>query len=43
LLRKKAEQQQLNDYTSLWCGQNASGCSEVGAAHLIAQLATEIK
>jgi nitronate monooxygenase len=43
LLRKKAEQQQLDDYTSLWCGQNASGCSEVGAAQLIAQLATEIK
>jgi nitronate monooxygenase len=43
LLRKKAEQQQRNDYTSLWCGQNASGCREVGAAELIAQLATEIK
>jgi nitronate monooxygenase len=41
LLRKQAEQQGCTDFTSLWCGQNASGCREVRAADLVRSLITE--
>lgn len=33
-LRSAAEQQGHNDFSSLWCGQNASGCKEIPAAEL---------
>lgn len=41
-LRKVAEAQGLADFTSLWSGQNASGCREVPAAEQLASLAGEI-
>ena len=41
LLRKQAEQQGCTDFTSLWCGQNASGCREIRAAELVRSLITE--
>lgn len=41
LLRKQAEQQACTDFTSLWCGQNASGCREIPAADLVRSLITE--
>lgn len=37
-LRSKAEAQGLNDFSSLWCGQNASGCEEIPAAELTRRL-----
>ncbi len=38
-LRAKAEAQGSSDFSSLWSGQNASGCREVPAAELTRQLA----
>jgi nitronate monooxygenase len=38
-LRAKAESKGLGDFTSLWCGQNASGCREIPAAELTRELA----
>ena len=38
-LRAKAETQGSSDFSSLWSGQNASGCREVPAAELTRQLA----
>ena len=38
-LRAKAEAQGSSDFSSLWSGQNASGCKEVPAAELTRQLA----
>ena len=43
LLKKKAEQKNSNDFSSLWCGQNATGCQEIGAAELIMKLAAGIQ
>lgn len=42
LLRKKAEPQGCSDFSSLWCGQNASACREIAAAQLLASLITEL-
>jgi nitronate monooxygenase len=39
-LRAKAESQGSGDFTSLWAGQNASGCKEIAAADLTRALAT---
>lgn len=39
LLRKKAEAQDCSDFTSLWCGQNASGCAPIPAAEMTNRLA----
>jgi nitronate monooxygenase len=41
-LRAKAESQGSGDFSSLWCGQNASGCKEVPAAQLTRELAAGI-
>ena len=41
-LRAKAEGAGCGDFTSLWSGQNASGCREVPAAQLLRELASLI-
>ena len=41
-LRSQAERQGLDDFTPLWCGQNAAGCEEIPAAELTRKLASEI-
>jgi nitronate monooxygenase len=41
-LRAKAESQRSGDFSSLWCGQNASGCKEVPAAQLTRELAADL-
>ena len=33
-LRAKAEATGSNDFSPLWCGQNASGCKEISASEL---------
>jgi nitronate monooxygenase len=38
-LRSCAESQGNGDFSPLWCGQNATGCREVGAAQLTQELA----
>jgi nitronate monooxygenase len=41
VLRSKAESLGLNDFSPMWCGQNASGCSSIPAAvltHLLASV-----
>ncbi len=38
-LRAKAESNDSGDFSPLWCGQNASGCKEIAAAHLTRELA----
>ena len=42
-LRSKAEPKGLNDFTSMWAGQNASGCQGIPAAALTHQLAEGIR
>ena len=42
-LRKQAECRGLDDFSSLWCGQNASGCKEIPAAELTHKLAEVIQ
>ena len=37
-LRSQAEPKGVNDFTSMWAGQNAAGCGEVSAADLTWQL-----
>ncbi len=41
-LRAKAEGQGSGDFSSLWSGQNASGCREVPAAELTRELAASL-
>ena len=41
-LRKAAEARGSTDFTSLWSGQNASGCREVPAAELVRALAEKL-
>lgn len=36
-LKTLAEKQGLDDFSSMWCGQNTSGCKEVSAAELTRQ------
>jgi nitronate monooxygenase len=38
-LRSKAEPKGVNDFTSMWAGQNTRNCRELGAAKLTQQLA----
>jgi nitronate monooxygenase len=38
-LRAKAESQGSGDFSPLWAGQNVSGCKNIGAAELTAELA----
>ena len=42
-LKKVAEQQGNSDFSSLWCGQNASGCREISAAELTENLGRGLK
>jgi nitronate monooxygenase len=39
-LRMEAESRGSDDFTPLWCGQNASACQEIPAAEVTRQLAT---
>lgn len=41
-LRAAAEAQGSGDFSPLWCGQNAAGCTEVSAAELLRNLAQGI-
>ncbi|UCH40115.1 MAG: nitronate monooxygenase [Gammaproteobacteria bacterium] len=41
-LRKAAEARGLTDFTSLWSGQNASGCREIAAAEMTRRLAQKL-
>jgi len=41
-LRTRAESLGSSDFSPLWAGQNASGCKEISAATLTAELANEI-
>ena len=41
-LRAAAEAQGRDDFTSLWSGQNASGCREIPAADLLRELAARV-
>ncbi|CAG9297399.1 NAD(P)H-dependent flavin oxidoreductase [Celerinatantimonas diazotrophica] len=38
-LRQGAEKQGIDDFSSLWCGQNTQGCQEISAKELTRQLA----
>jgi nitronate monooxygenase len=42
-LRAKAESQGSGDFSPLWCGQNASGCSDLSAAELTMRLAAGLE
>lgn len=37
-LRSKAEAKGAGDYSPLWCGQNATGCSDVSAVQKVSEL-----
>jgi nitronate monooxygenase len=41
-LRAAAERRNVADFTSLWAGQNVSGCKEVPAMDLTRELASEL-
>ncbi len=41
-LRSKAESVGSGDFSPLWCGQNATGCREIGATELTLQLAAAL-
>ena len=41
-LRAAAESQGRDEFTPLWCGQNASGCKEIPAAELTTELAAAL-
>ena len=41
-LRAAAEPSGISDFTSLWCGQNATGCREVAAAELLQSLVSSL-
>ncbi len=41
-LRAAAESQGRDEFSPLWCGQNASGCKEIPAAELTAELAAAL-
>lgn len=41
-LKKIAEQRENSDFSSLWCGQNASGCREIAAGELTEMLGREL-
>jgi nitronate monooxygenase len=42
-LRTKAEAVGRDDFSSLWCGQNASACREISAFEMTRYLASELK
>jgi nitronate monooxygenase len=39
-VKKQAESTGIGDFSSLWCGQNATGCREISAATMTKELAT---
>jgi nitronate monooxygenase len=41
-LRAHAERLGRGDFSPLWCGQNAAGCREIGAAEMTRALAAEV-
>jgi len=41
-LRGAAEAIGSNDFTSLWCGQNATGCREIATADLLQILVSDL-
>ncbi|MFT5659051.1 MAG: nitronate monooxygenase [Gammaproteobacteria bacterium] len=41
-LRKQAESAGSGDFSSLWCGQNATGCKEISAAEMTRALAAQL-
>ena len=41
-LRAHAERLGRGDFSPLWCGQNAAGCREIGAAQMTRALAAEV-
>jgi nitronate monooxygenase len=41
-LRAHAERSGRGDFSPLWCGQNAAGCREIGAAEMTRALAAEV-
>jgi nitronate monooxygenase len=41
-LRLQAEKEGSDDFSPLWCGQNASGCKEIPAADLTRELVARI-
>lgn len=40
-LKQAAEANNSSDFSSLWCGQNATGCKEISAAELTVELTPE--
>lgn len=42
-LRAAAERLGTGDFSPLWCGQNAAGCREIGAAQLTRELAAKLQ
>ena len=38
VLRQRAEARKCDDFSPLWCGQNATGCKEIPAAELTREL-----
>jgi nitronate monooxygenase len=41
-LRSKAEPKGVNDFTSMWAGQNAAICCEMSAAQLTRAIAADL-
>lgn len=41
-LKKQAESAGIGDFSSLWCGQNATGCQEISAATMTKELAAQL-
>jgi nitronate monooxygenase len=41
-IKKQAESAGIGDFSSLWCGQNATGCKEIAAAEMTRALATKL-
>jgi nitronate monooxygenase len=41
-IKKLAESEGISDFSSLWCGQNATGCKEISAAEMTRALAAKL-
>jgi nitronate monooxygenase len=41
-IKKQAESEGIGDLSSLWCGQNATGCKEISAAEMTRALAAKL-
>jgi nitronate monooxygenase len=42
-LRAAAEAKGMGDFSTLWAGQNTSGCKEIPAAELTRELAADLE